>query len=177
LKHWDVVIELVKELDIKVMIEIGVWKGKMLWNILSSDIGKTIDEYWAIDPWHVLGEEHGHMGKKTQDDWDKMFNKVSKSLQYFNNLRLLRMTSERASEIFPKGFFDFVYLDACHFYNFVIEDIKRWQPLIRENGYIAGDGWGIGYRKGHQVKEAVLTQYKEEDIQLFSDSVWMKQVN
>ena len=177
MKHWDVVINLIKESKLEVIGEIGVWKGHLLQNVLSSEIGKNIKEYWAIDPYQIMGEEHGRMGKMTQKDWDQMFNKVSNNLKRFNNLRLLRMTSERASEIFPVNFFDFVYLDACHFYDFMIEDIQRWSPLIKKEGFLAGDGWGIGESKGHKVKEAVLTLYDKKEIELYPDSVWVKQIN
>jgi len=45
---------------------------------------------------------------------------------------------------------DTVYIDGCHDYLCVLQDLEAWFPLIAENGIIMGDDFG-----GKEVKKAV----------------------
>ena len=48
------------------------------------------------------------------------------------------MTSEEASKKFEDNSLDFVFIDACHEYECVKEDIIHWLPKIAPNGILAG---------------------------------------
>ena len=50
----------------------------------------------------------------------------------------LRMTSVEASKTFEDKSIDFVFIDAGHTYEEVVEDIKHWLPKVKAGGFIAG---------------------------------------
>lgn len=172
--------KIIRECDIKVMAEIGVYKKQMLRRIMQSEENKLLREYWAIDPWKELDERYGGPGNLSQGDWDSLYWRACKYMPYRKQLRILRLTSEEASQLFPlpqfKGHFDLVYIDASHFYEDVVNDIKCWLPLVKEGKYIGGHDYNKGSAKGHDVKRAVLQFFKEEDLELFGGGVWLKKV-
>jgi predicted O-methyltransferase YrrM len=52
---------------------------------------------------------------------------------------------------------DFCFIDACHLYESVLEDIDTWYPLVRDGGVVSGhDYQSAGDRRGlFGVKRAV----------------------
>jgi len=62
------------------------------------------------------------------------------------------MTSLDASNKFADSTLDFVYVDGCHQYESVLQDMSIWWPKIRPGGILAGHdyvtpnenkgGWG-----------------------------------
>lgn len=54
-----------------------------------------------------------------------------------------------AAEDFPDEYFDWVYIDANHQYDFIREDLKIYYKKVKRGGFITGDDyyvWG-GSRK------------------------------
>ena len=46
--------------------------------------------------------------------------------------------SEEAYKDFPDEYFDYVYIDGEHLYDFVKKDIELWYPKLKKNGIFAG---------------------------------------
>jgi hypothetical protein len=51
----------------------------------------------------------------------------------------LRASTRLAHQFLQPGFWDVVYVDADHAYDSVRQDIRDYQPLVKEGGYMAGD--------------------------------------
>ena len=179
-KQGNILVEIIKKHNSKIVAEIGVWKSHTLRTILRSDC--DIKEYWAIDQWKVLGNEHGHMSNRTRADWDGLYWSSCKYIPYFKQLKVLRLSSLDASKLFPpkyfpNGYFDLVFIDASHFYEDVLDDIKLWLPLIKVGGVLTGHDYGSRRHVG--VKKAVDEIFGVNNISLLSKSegVWLKEVN
>jgi len=52
--------------------------------------------------------------------------------------KFLNMTSVEAAVKFPDEYFDFIYIDANHYYKYVSEDLNAWQYKVKRGGFIAG---------------------------------------
>jgi hypothetical protein len=66
-----------------------------------------------------------------------------------------RTLSHLAAPQFPDEHFDWIYVDASHFYDDVKVDIQAFWPKLKRGGYMAGDDYG---RRGiweHGVTRAV----------------------
>jgi hypothetical protein len=57
---------------------------------------------------------------------------------YEDRAVMVRASSEVASKMFVDKSLDFVYIDANHAYDYVVQDIKLWYPKIKEKGYLLG---------------------------------------
>jgi cephalosporin hydroxylase len=81
-------------------------------------------------------------------------------------LRIMRMESLEAAKLF-RGFgykeqIHFIFLDGDHDYDYVIQEMYAWAPLINTSeGFIAGHDWTDEF---HGVKEAV-TEYVEDGLE------------
>jgi len=130
--------------------EVGVFRGDTTRRFCQLD---CVKEVYCIDPWsrtandiQYKGVSHfkkfeGEMVTSTQEELDNMyFNVVTTSSK---KARILRMPSSVAARQFDDGYFDFVFLDAIHFYDYVREDIDLWLPKIRAGGMFAGDDYGL----------------------------------
>lgn len=53
-----------------------------------------------------------------------------------------RAPSVEAAAGFADGYFDWVYVDGNHLYEFVKADLETYHPKVRTGGYIAGDDYG-----------------------------------
>jgi predicted O-methyltransferase YrrM len=52
---------------------------------------------------------------------------------------LLQLPSVEAAETFADGSLDFVWIDACHWYAQIREDISAWVPKVKPGGVVGGD--------------------------------------
>ena len=151
----DTLIDIIKKHKLKKIAEIGVWKSKTMKKVLRANKEfNTIDEYWAIDQWKSLPKQgYGRMSKVSPEQWDGLYNHACVSLRYFPQLKVLKMTSKEASELFYKEYFDLVFIDADHYYEEIAKDIRIWYPLVRKGGYLTGHDYNSNRHKG--VRKAV----------------------
>jgi len=124
--------------------EIGVWKGGFSGIIL--DKTKPA-ELHLIDPWSFqpkFGHSwYGGQLAKNERDMEAIFNIVTERFNKYNNISIHREYSELAVKRFEDKYFDWVYVDGNHDYNYVLKDLELYYPKIREGGYISGDDFDL----------------------------------
>jgi hypothetical protein len=114
-------------------VEIGVFKGHFSKVILSKWEGTL----YMVDIWRGLGDEYEDMSNHNNHS-DVFLNAMKNIEGYEDRGVMIRATSKVASEIFEDGSLDFVYIDANHAYDFVVEDINLWFPKLKKGGVFAG---------------------------------------
>jgi len=170
-----VLIDLILKNNCKKIAEIGVWKGHTTRHILR-EIGEKIDSYWAIDQWDLLKppKKHGRMGKVSYDEWTLLYKRLCLDMLWFPNLHVVRLSSEKAVSFVWDEYFDLVFIDSVHRYDFVIGDIKVWISKIAKGGILCGHDYG---NKRHpDIKRAVNDVFGQINIELLGETVWMKRV-
>jgi predicted O-methyltransferase YrrM len=74
-----------------------------------------------------------------QPEQERFYRETVARLAPFGRRSLIcRMTSLEAAEKVTEYTMDFVYLDARHDYEAVLDDLRAWYPKIRPGGVIAG---------------------------------------
>lgn len=170
--HSLALIDIINEEDFKKFAEIGVWKGRSCRRILKNT---NLDEYWAVDPWEVMEKEAtGVQRRREKWQWEEYHQFVCRLMVKRPQLRVLRMTSELASALFPDGYFDLVYIDASHYYEDAKADIIAWLPKVKEGGFISGHDYGSARQSHRGVTTAVNEVLDGSTITLEGDSVWYK---
>jgi hypothetical protein len=175
--HKEVLRDLIKAENLKVICEVGVWKSHLLRYLLrDKDCFKIITNYFAIDQFKPLAKEHGHMSNKTSYDWHLLYLNACKYMPWFPQLKIMKLTSYESSKLFQDEYFDLVFIDASHFYEDVLDDIKIWIPKVKKGGFISGHDYGMGEKKGHGVKQAVDEYFGEGNVIVKEDGVWYKKI-
>lgn len=122
------------------VVEVGCWKGKSLaylcTEILNS--GKDI-KVIAVDTWSGCDGE-----KELYKTFPEIVNNTLYDIfmenmkPFLGILTPLKMKSTEASKLFLDDSVDRIFIDACHTYECVKEDIQHWTPKVKINGVLAG---------------------------------------
>ena len=168
--HGKTLRKLIIENELQIIAEIGVYKGVLTdMMIYWDDTREMIKQWWAIDAWdenvfQTITDWKGH----TQAHWDYFHALNCQKLVEFNPFRIVRLPSVEAAKVFPKHFFDFVYIDADHEREAVRLDIETWYPKVRKGGILGGHDfsrWG--------VKPAVEDIFGNDYVAIDFGNVWL----
>lgn len=132
--------------------EIGVEQGVYSEVLLRSAPDLIL---FCIDAWKAYD---GYRDHRTQSKLDGFMAATQERLEpYQSRYRLYRDFSVDAARQFENGSLDFVYIDANHSLQHVIQDLEAWVPKVRSGGIVAGHDFSQRVRNGYQchVVEAV----------------------
>ena len=135
------------------IVEVGCWKGKSIAylgvEIMNSGKDIKVD---AIDTW-VGSDEPAHISDvyvKTNTLYQLFLGNI---LPINSVITPIRMTSLDASKLYEDESIDAVFIDACHEYQCVKDDIAAWFPKVKKGGYVSGHDYP--WSSNHDVKRAV----------------------
>ena len=154
-KRNDLFAELIRRELTGNAVEIGVAEGGYSFYLLDCWPGVC----YQIDPWCALStEEYRDYNNVEQAEQDRRFNLVCETAKRFYGRSVpIRETSAEAVDRFTDYYFDFVYIDANHKYEFIREDLFLWYPKCVHGGIFAGHDYLNGEiaSGSYGVKQAV----------------------
>lgn len=128
--------------------EIGVHKGDFSKRILQTVKPRKLH---LIDPWkHERSEiyKDAWYGGKTPGGQAEMERRYEAVLERFCKARasgqveVHRGASQEVSRIFSDEYFDWVYIDGNHLYEYVKSDLEHYCKKVKRGGYLMGDDYG-----------------------------------
>ncbi|MCP4632147.1 MAG: class I SAM-dependent methyltransferase [candidate division Zixibacteria bacterium] len=134
--------------------ELGCWIGKS-----AATIGSYLKKYrpgstmTCIDTWQ--GEKGAYTYVEAKSD--NIYNKFLLTMESYgldDMVESFVLDSTVASRLFNDNSFDVVFIDACHQYEKVLDDIKAWHPKAIK--IVAGHD----FHSAPGVKQAVLEYYE-----------------
>lgn len=140
----------------RVWAEVGVWKGSFSQRILTVC---EPSELHLIDPWRFMPQypvrQYGGAAADSQATMNHIYRWVIRRFSHSPAVTVHRQTSAEACENFPDGYFDYVYIDGDHSYEFVLQDLRLWAPKVRCGGALLGDDYRWNHESGRSVERAV----------------------
>lgn len=128
-----------KQLGCKVCGEVGVQRGKNAKAILD---GISPSKLHLIDPWITFDKNiYPDSANKKQDVQDTFFDEVKCNFaKEIHEQRVIihRELSTQALSFFDSDYFDFLYIDGNHTYEFVLNDLYYAQRVTMKDRYICG---------------------------------------
>jgi hypothetical protein len=135
--------------------EIGVYRGDFSDRILRMVHPR---ELHLIDPWKYEDSEiykkalYGGKIKNGQNEMDEICESVRARFEpeiQSGRVKIHRDNSKDVLARFPDDYFDWLYIDGNHLYDFVRQDLELSFMKIKPGGYITGDdyldaGWWQG---------------------------------
>jgi hypothetical protein len=154
--------------------EIGVFIGINAAYLLQNlSIGRLylVDTY---KPYFDGGQEH-----YTQDQMNNFHATMMRTIAHsnFENVMPIIQESAWAAKLFSDNYFDFVYIDASHAYDDVLNDINTWWPKVKHGGLFGGHDYGNLTQNpmaGAEVKKAVDDFLKEKKIPVKDPSIGLR---
>jgi len=148
-------------LGLNIGAEVGVREGKFSRVICDANPGV---ELYCVDVW-------GQHSKYNLEDGERFLAEAKKRLQDFN-ATFIREASAEAVHKFIDESLDFVYIDADHSFDHIMQDLIVWSPKVRSGGIVSGHDYyrtrGIGvvgavdaYTKAHNIAPWFVCDEKE----------------
>jgi Methyltransferase domain len=135
--------------------EIGVQQGLFSRCLLDRWQGSMLH---LIDPWRKFDDGYVDIANVSNDQHEAFLREALRNLQpHQGRYRVHRELSQEAVSSFADNSLDFVYIDANHEYQAVLEDIRAWFSKVKPGGVLAGHDYLDGVLPaGHfGVKSAV----------------------
>ena len=147
------------ELGFKRGAEVGVADGRYSEILCQSIPGLVL---FCVDPWNTYKDNRRGGGKDQQFG---NYETAKKRLEKFD-ATLIRSFSVPAAQKFPDECLDFVFIDANHDFDYVMEDIITWSRKVRKGGIISGHDYYQFHNSG--IIEAVnsYVNYHHLDLNL-----------
>ena len=139
-----------------VCAEIGVWKGDFSKSILEITLPKRLH---LIDPWTFQEEFpdrwYGGRRTNTQEDMDEIYQSVWSMFRDVSGVMIHQGFSENVLQEFEDHYFDWLYIDGNHSYEYVLKDLELSFLKVKPGGIITGDDYNWGEKEGFPIRRAV----------------------
>jgi hypothetical protein len=145
------------ELELKLGAEIGVSQG-----YFSKKMFEAIPnlKLFCVDAWLSYPGVRRWMPNNRRAN---LYYEITKKTLALYNAVIMRGMSVEMSKQIPDGSLDFVFIDANHAFDYVMEDLIHWVPKVRSGGIVSGDDYfhfkksGVieavdAYTKAHGIK-------------------------
>ena len=158
-------LDLIKELKDKgSMVEIGTFTGES-----TVIFGDHFEKVIGIDP---MLEDYDQQDPTSKFNFNQVLDMFNNRTKEYNNISLIKKTSDDAVKELDGETYDFVYIDGIHQYKNVKQDIINYLPLVKKGGYIGGHDYGEPWPG---VKVAVDEMFGKPD-KVFQDTSWLKKL-
>lgn len=166
----DGLFRLYAELGYKVGAEVGIEKGKNAVTMFDNIPGLKL---FGIDPF-VQHPNCSYEAAAQTRNWNQRYldrvKAQAEDRMKGRNATIIAKFSDEAVKDFADNSLDFVYIDADHSYDFVMQDVILWGRKIRKGGIISGHDYYYNNEKpGRRAKvtQAINDYTKVHGIKFF----------
>ena len=137
-------------------VEVGVWRG---WNAIEILNNTSVGKLFLCDAWkrQVWSKHEQQSDEKHESDLAECRHNLRGHLAGGRAIIVRGTSAEVALTNRTIPPLDFAYIDACHEYDFVMEDLINWSKRLKPNGVLCGHDftdphpnaikWGFGVVK------------------------------
>lgn len=149
---------LFNEMGYKVGAEVGVAGGRYS-QVLCERISDL--KLFCVDPWDK--SKYNRRGGPSEQHYTN-YDLTKERLQGYD-YTMIRAISMDGVKFFEDSSLDFVYIDANHDFDFVMEDLVHWTRKVKKGGIVSGHDYYNFNNSG--VVEAVNVYTRMHDKKLF----------
>lgn len=138
--NWQLLVDAMPSDGFK-FLEIGVFKGRVLGvvQLLAAAMKKPCEIY-GLSPLTNVGDKYSkYDDEKYSYSLVLNLNKMGASSDNINIIRGLSTDSAAITEARSDGPYDIIYIDGCHDYEVVCQDIDNYLPMLKPGGYLVMD--------------------------------------
>lgn len=138
------------KIEVKTALEVGSYLGES--TVAFAKNFNNLDVLYAVDPFDF------------QFNSDNLFNVQNinvivetfyENIKPYPKIKHVRKSSEQACKDFDDQTFDFIYIDGCHLFSCVMDDIKFWKSKVKKGCYMSFhdiDWQEVQYALSHHFK-------------------------
>jgi hypothetical protein len=150
----DLWIHFLSSIEVKKMVELGVYKGDFASKILEKC--DFLEKYYMIDPWRHL-ENWNKPANKSDEIFEQFLSETKAKTDFAADKRIiLRGKTTEVVENIPDGELDFAYIDGDHTLKGITIDLISLFPKIKAGGWIGGDDFSSTIWQHQTIFEPTL---------------------
>ena len=119
------------ELGYRQLVEVGTEEGRFAEQICQANPEAHLT---CVDPYLAYAR---YKDQVRQDRLDHYYEVARRRMSKYN-CAIIRQPSLDAAQQFKPRSLDAVFIDGNHHFDFVVQDIIAWAPLVRKGGMVAG---------------------------------------
>jgi SAM-dependent methyltransferase len=146
------IINFFKDLDFKVGAEIGTEHGFYAQKICQANPQLKL---YCVDPYIEIPYYDGY---KDQLQINEHFATAQKRLENCNHEFIKKLSMDAVKDFEPNSL-DFVFIDANHYFEWVVNDIIYWSRIVKPGGIVFGHDYSDQFHVKHAV-HAYMSAYK-----------------
>ena len=156
--------EMIECLNGGIMLEVGSYIGESTEVFAKS--GK-FSKIYCLDFW-TGGYDPVDLASNSMENAEQEFDKL---LNLYPNIFKIKSDSVNIPTLFEDAFFDFIYIDANHLYDYVKRDLINSIPKLKNSRYIGGHDYNDSNHPGPKLAVDELFNYPDK---IFQDKSWLK---
>ena len=117
--------------------EVGVWEGDNAYSLFNQ---LDVKKLYLIDPYENYTDSTQGEGL-LERPFDRAKERARVLVEQYPTEWLYKKSVDAVKEVKEK--LDFVYIDADHQYEYVIEDLETWYPKLKKGATMAGHDYNI----------------------------------
>lgn len=154
--RWREMPLLFRDLGFTKGAEIGVYRGRFSTTLCRPNPELAL---LAVDSWDAYTNYKDYNAEDLREAF-----RVAKERTAGHNITLVKARSVEAAQRVPDESLDFVFIDANHDYEYVVEDIAAWSKKVRPGGLVCGHDYVVNTEFNFGVIEAVNGWCSTHDI-------------
>jgi predicted O-methyltransferase YrrM len=127
--------------------EIGVYRGRFSTTLCAPNPDLALI---GVDAWDAYTDYKDYNSEDLQNSF-----LAAKQRTAGYNITLVKARSTEAAQRIPDESLDFVFIDANHDYEYVVEDIAAWSKKVRKGGLVCGHDYVVNTEFNFGVIDAV----------------------
>lgn len=154
----DLCTQLIRDFDLRNMLEVGVFRGDFAKGILTECT--ELETYYMIDPWRNL-EDWNKPANKSDDVFAKYLDETMRKTEFASKKRkVLQGKTKEVIDSIPDASLDIAYIDGDHTLKGISIDLALVWPKIKEGGFVVGDDFTANvFQHGLQFEPTLVFPY------------------
>ena len=147
--RWHDLGHLLNDLDCQLGVEVGIYRGRF-----TATLAKRAPKMQlvGVDAWKVY---LGYKDYENNDLETEAYKDAVRRTKDYPQVKLINAWSVDAAKMFKDDSIDYLFIDANHTYEWVVEDMKAWIPKVKKGGIIMGHDYFVMKKLNFGVIQAV----------------------
>ena len=154
------------------ILEIGVFKGEFLENIIKTCNISSVDAVDLFEGTQYSGDVNGN--NIIEYNLDTSFLELSEKFKDMPDVKIIKSDSSKYLSSVENNYYDIIYIDGDHSYQGVKKDLEASFEKVKDGGFIMGHDYEMNAEKGKNLYNFGVKKAVDEFCVKYGQSILAK---